>query len=83
MDTETANTDHLLEEGSSRTFKNEEEVQACCKAEGKKLVIFNSIVYDVAEYMPGHPGGDDKIKELLGSRIDTAFEEAEHSHSAR
>ena len=32
--------------------------------------------------MSGHPGGDDKIKELIGQEIDEAFEEAEHSASA-
>ena len=50
--------------------------------EGHQVVSYNGLVYDVKEYMPGHPGGEDYIKKLLGKPIDTDFEEAEHTKSA-
>jgi len=33
--------------------------------------------------MSTHPGGENLIKKLLGKSIDEAFEEAEHTRSAR
>lgn len=33
--------------------------------------------------MPTHPGGEDLIKNELGTNIEEAFEEAEHTKSAR
>ena len=47
------------------------------------MIIFEGTVYDVSSYINLHPGGFDKIEELLGRNIDEAFEEAEHSRSAR
>jgi len=53
------------------------------KKEGKKVVLYKGIVYDVSEYMPSHPGGDNLIADELGTNIEEAFEEAEHTKSAR
>jgi len=47
------------------------------------LVIFEDVVYDVKDYMPTHPGGEDYILNELGTHIDEAFEEHEHTKSAR
>lgn len=38
--------------------------------EGKKIVIFQGVVYDVEEYMPTHPGGSEYIEKELGKDID-------------
>jgi cytochrome b involved in lipid metabolism len=39
-------------------------------------------VYDVKEYAPNHPGGDEYLLTRLGTDIEEAFEEAEHTKSA-
>jgi len=49
-----------------RTFKNEAEVRQLCEKEGKQLIVFEGAVYDVEDYMPQHPGGMQKIQELIG-----------------
>lgn len=41
------------------------------------------MVYDVAEYLPLHPGGGELIIPFLGQSIDEPFEENEHTKSAR
>ena len=51
-------------------------------AEHKKAIL-NRTVYHVGEYMPNHPGGQEYIEDRLGKVIDTDFEEAEHTKSAR
>lgn len=50
---------------------------------GKKVVIFQGVVYDVGEYVNEHPGGSELIETEYGKNIDESFEEAEHSKSAR
>jgi len=40
-------------------------------------------VYDVAEYMPDHPGGSDYIETNLGKNIEEPFEDAEHTKAAK
>jgi cytochrome b involved in lipid metabolism len=67
---------------SEKVFKNEKEVAQLAK-EGKKVVLFQGVVYDVEEYMPTHPGGEDFIKDELGTNIEEKFEEAEHTKAAR
>ena len=64
-------------------FENEDEVYNLYKNEGKKVVIYQGVVYDVAEYMTTHPGGEDLIENELGRNIDVPFEEAEHTKSAK
>ena len=51
--------------------------------ENNQVVVFNGVVYDVKEYAPNHPGGVEYITDRLGKVIDTDFEEAEHTKSAR
>lgn len=48
-----------------------------------KIVIFEGTVYNVSEYMPNHPGGEEYLQKNLGKNIDEDFEEAEHTKSAR
>lgn len=66
-----------------KEFKNEAEVEAEAKSTQKNLIIFEGTVYDVADYVTQHPGGTEKITDLIGKSIDTEFEEAEHSTAAR
>lgn len=47
------------------------------------MVIYQGVVYDVAEYMGTHPGGEELIANEIGKNIDDPFEEAEHTKSAR
>jgi cytochrome b involved in lipid metabolism len=49
-----------------KDFQNEQEVVSEMARTGRKYVIFEGSVYDVTEYMTCHPGGQDKIEELLG-----------------
>lgn len=46
-------------------------------------MIYQGLVYDVADYMSTHPGGEDLIENELGKNIDVPFEEAEHTKSAK
>jgi len=64
-------------------FENEEQVYNLYKNEGRKVVIYQGLVYDVAGYMSTHPGGEDLIANELGKNIDVPFEEAEHTKSAK
>ena len=53
----TQNTKATPEKPALREFNNEAEVLAYCKSNGKdgeilKWVIFEGVVYDVAEYLP-------------------------------
>lgn len=49
-------------------FQNEEEVLKYFKKdpENNKVVIFEGIVYDVKDYIGGHPGGSQLIEPYLG-----------------
>ena len=66
-----------------KTFKNETEVEKYFVDTKNKVIIFEGTVYEIADYMSQHPGGSDMIEPLLGKCIDEAFEEAEHTKSAR
>ena len=57
---------------SSRVFSSEEEVFKLYKSDKKsnQIVIFENNVYDVKDYMPGHPGGGELIEEHLGKNIE-------------
>ena len=58
------------------SFSNEHEVLVYCqKNPSLKWVIFEGDVYDVAEYLPLHPGGSDMIEPYIGKCIDEPFEE--------
>lgn len=66
-------------------FETAEEVLAYYKEnkETIKIVLFEGKVYDVAEYMPEHPGGAEYIEEHLGEDILEPFEDAEHTKAAK
>jgi cytochrome b involved in lipid metabolism len=66
-------------------FNSEEEVYKYYEEdkENRQVIIFEGIVYDVQEYAPNHPGGDHYIMDRLGRNIEEAFEENEHSKSAK
>jgi cytochrome b involved in lipid metabolism len=58
-------------------FLNEEEVLKYYKKDpdNNKVVIYGGIVYDVKEYMGGHPGGSQLIEPYLGQNIEEPFED--------
>lgn len=66
-------------------FGSEEEVYKYYleDKDNRQVIIFEGIVYDVQEYAPNHPGGDHYILDRLGKNIEEAFEENEHSKSAK
>jgi 4-hydroxysphinganine ceramide fatty acyl 2-hydroxylase len=64
-------------------FRCDQEVKDLCKQENKKYVIYKDVVYDVEEYMPTHPGGQNLLEDEVGTDIEEKFEEAEHTKSAR
>ena len=67
------------------TFKDEQEVLAFYEKdkESNRVVLYGGTVYHVAEYMPQHPGGEQYIEDNLGKNIEEAFEDAEHTKSAK
>jgi len=66
------------------TYEGQTEVMEEVKRTGRKLVIYDGAVYDVAEFMEyvKHPGGNDLIEENLGTDITEKMEEAQHSPNA-
>ena len=66
-------------------FASEDEVLAYHNTdkENRQIVIFEGKVYDVKDYMPNHPGGPQYISDKLGTNIEEAFEEAEHTKAAK
>ena len=67
------------------TFKDEKEVLAFYEKEktNNQVVIYEGTVYHVGEYMPQHPGGEQYLEDNLGKNIEEAFEDAEHTKSAK
>jgi predicted heme/steroid binding protein len=53
-----------------RSFKNESEVSEYAKTSGKKMIIFESSVYDVECFFESHPGGKDVLVNNLNKVID-------------
>lgn len=65
-------------------FNSEKEVTDYCKKNGDlQWVIYQGVVYDVAEYLGQHPGGKEIIMPYIGQAIDEPFEEQEHTQSAK
>jgi len=66
------------------TYASQKEVMEEVKRTGRKLVIYDGAVYDVAEFMEyvKHPGGNDLIEQNLGTDITEKMEEAQHSPNA-
>lgn len=66
-----------------RIFETEEEVYQFHQNEKRDVIIYQGVVYDVADYKDTHPGGSEKIEEFMGKNIEKPFEEAEHTKAAR
>ena len=66
-------------------FLNEDEVMKHYQAdkENNQVIIFEGVVYDVKEYAPNHPGGEEYLLDRLGTNIEEDFEDAEHTKLAR
>ncbi len=72
--------DKLVVQGKTLYFQTEQEVTDYCRENGNlKWVVFQGVVYDVADYLPAHPGGSTIIEPFLGKSIDDPFEEQEHT----
>jgi 4-hydroxysphinganine ceramide fatty acyl 2-hydroxylase len=52
------------------SFKNELEVGEYADKSGKKMVIFESSVYDVECFLEAHPGGRQVLEENFNTTID-------------
>jgi len=67
------------------TFKDEQQLLEHYEADkdNNQVVSYQGNVYDVKEYMPQHPGGEEYISKLLGKPIDEEFDDAEHTKSAK
>ena len=66
-----------------KVFESEQEVYDLYKIHQQKVIIFQGIVYNIDGYISEHPGGADLLEDELGKNIDQAFEDAEHTQSAR
>ncbi|KAG0211318.1 hypothetical protein BGX28_008141 [Mortierella sp. GBA30] len=58
-----------------------EDFQHACKANGKKWILLEGVVYDVAEFMAEHPGGEKYIKMGVGKDMSAAFNGGMYDHS--
>jgi cytochrome b involved in lipid metabolism len=52
------------------SFKNEAEVETHALKTSKKMVIFESSVYDVECFLEAHPGGRTVLEENFNKTID-------------
>lgn len=68
---------------ASRVFTSEQEVKDYYKKTDEKVIIYEGVVYDVADYVGLHPGGKDFIEDYYGTSIDAKFEEQGHSRAAK
>ena len=66
-----------------KEFVSEAEALEYASKLGLKAVLFQGTLYDVADYLPTHPGGEDLLADELGTDIEEKFEEAEHTRAAR
>ncbi|KAF9317383.1 hypothetical protein BG003_000840 [Podila horticola] len=58
-----------------------EEFQDQVKTNGKKWTLLEGVVYDVAEFMTDHPGGEKYLKMALGKDMTAAFNGGMYDHS--
>ena len=65
----------------SRTFIKEEVAQH--NKSGDCWLIIEGKVYDASEFMADHPGGESFILDEGGKDASEAFEDAEHTKSAK
>ena len=72
-------------DADTRIFADESEVKKFYEQDKEKneVVLFEGVVYNVADYKVDHPGGPEYLERHFGENIEEPFEEAEHTKSAR
>ncbi|KAK3831715.1 MAG: delta-9 desaturase [Linnemannia elongata] len=58
-----------------------EDFEHACKNDNKKWILLEGVVYDVAEFMVEHPGGEKYIKIGIGKDMTAAFNGGMYDHS--
>ncbi|KAF9286146.1 hypothetical protein BGZ68_003180 [Mortierella alpina] len=58
-----------------------EDYQHACKNDNKKWILLEGVVYDVADFMSEHPGGEKYIKMGVGKDMTAAFNGGMYDHS--
>ncbi|KAG0245383.1 hypothetical protein BGW41_000010 [Actinomortierella wolfii] len=58
-----------------------EDFEHACKNDGKKWILLEGVVYDVADFMTEHPGGEKYIKMAIGKDMTAAFNGGMYDHS--
>ncbi|KAG0019661.1 hypothetical protein BGZ82_011822 [Podila clonocystis] len=58
-----------------------EDFQHACKNDNKKWILLEGVVYDVADFMTEHPGGEKYIKMGVGKDMTAAFNGGMYDHS--
>lgn len=65
-----------------KEFKSEEEAALLWKDKQMEIVIYDGLVYLVKGFKLEHPGGKKIIEAELGTNIEEAFKDADHSKNA-
>jgi len=58
-----------------------EDFQHACKNDNKKWILLEGVVYDVADFMTEHPGGEKYLKMGVGKDMTAAFNGGMYDHS--
>ncbi|KAG0199794.1 hypothetical protein BGX33_011386 [Mortierella sp. NVP41] len=58
-----------------------EDFEHACKNDNKKWILLEGVVYDVADFMAEHPGGEKYIKMGVGKDMTAAFNGGMYDHS--
>ncbi|KAG0375716.1 MAG: delta-9 desaturase [Linnemannia gamsii] len=58
-----------------------EDFEHACKNDNKKWILLEGVVYDVADFMAEHPGGEKYIKIGVGKDMTAAFNGGMYDHS--
>ncbi|KAG0303236.1 hypothetical protein BGZ97_001994 [Linnemannia gamsii] len=58
-----------------------EDYRHACKNDNKKWILLEGVVYDVAEFMSEHPGGEKYLKMGIGKDMTAAFNGGMYDHS--
>ncbi|CAO3572769.1 unnamed protein product [Mortierella alpina] len=58
-----------------------EDFQHACKNDRKQWILLEGVVYDVADFMTEHPGGEKYIKMGVGKDMTSAFNGGMYDHS--
>lgn len=64
-------------------FKSEKEIHDLWEKDGREVVLFEGVVYNVSDFKNKHPGGLERIETNFGKCIDEPFNEQLHSKYAR